>query len=512
MKHVALFGRPNVGKSTLFNRLVGGRPAIVHARPGSTRDGRKEPVEWRGRSFFLHDTGGATTDDDLHAFAPQVRDLAVAAAARSDAILFLVDARAGLTGADEVLADLLRRAPDRPPVLLVVNKAESNPEAAAADFHRLGFGDPCPISAEHGLGVAELLDALHPVLGAGSDEPEPEVPAGASVRIAIVGRANTGKSTLLNRLVGRERSIVSPVPGTTRDPVDETLTAEGRAVTLVDTAGIRRRPRRRGVTDTFEEADSLAVLLAGKAIRRADVSLLMTDAVEGPTTRDAAIARMIEDAGCGVVVLANRWDLVTSRAARWAELRLDAKETLRHVAHAPVLRVSAKTGQGLGAIWKAAFRVHEQRARRIPTAEVNRFLAEASERFAPRARTGREVRLLYGAQVSAAPPRFRVFVNCRKADLLPSYPRYLLGALRRRYGFAGAPVRLVVEGRKGRAGRGKPEADPAPAKGRRPRGRGAPEGAVHSEAAAEAGRERPAGLVGAVPEASARRPASPDPP
>ena len=522
MKHATLFGRPNVGKSTLFNRLVGGRRAIVHARPGSTRDGRRETVEWRGRSFLLEDTGGATTDDALHPFAREVRDLAVRTAAASDAVLFLVDGRTGRTPADEHLADLLRRSPRCPPVLLVVNKAESDPEGvAAAEFHPFGFGDPLPISAEHGLGVAELIDALDRILAPAGAPPArsapDETPPAPPARIAIVGRANAGKSTLLNRLVGRERSLVSDVPGTTRDPVDEELMAEGRRVVLVDTAGIRRRPRRRGPTAGYEEADALAVLLAGKAIRRADVSLLMADAVGGLTTRDAAIARMIEDAGCGVVVLLNRWDLVTSRAERWAELRLAAKETLRHIAHAPVMRVSALTGQGVSAVWKAVFRVHDERARRIPTADVNRFLAEAATRFAPRSRRGREVKILYGTQASTSPPRFRVFLSCRKADLLPTYPRYLLGAIRRRYGFRGVPLRLSVEGRRPRASRrpgSRPRKTAAPAIQSEP-GREDPEQALLPHRRGERDHRGPAvhpaalgdGVPDAQPAEERRRPA-----
>ncbi len=449
MKVVALFGRPNVGKSTLFNRIVGGRPAIVHARPGSTRDGRLEPVEWRGVGFRLHDTGGAGAPD-ASPFAREIRALAERTAARSDAVVFLADARAGLTPADEELADGLRRQRNRPPVVLVANKAEGVHEAAAAEFHALGLGDPLPISAEHGLGIAEVLDRvveiLEPDLGE-APAPEESAEEGEALRVAIVGRANVGKSTLLNRFCGYERALVSAVVGTTRDPVDERITVSGREVVLVDTAGIRRGARRRSV-DAFEEADALAVLMSEKAIRRARVSLLITDAVKGPTARDAQIARLIEDAGCSVVVLLNRWDLVTARAARWAELRLDVRERLRHIGHAPILRMSAMTGQGTAAIWKSVFRVAAEGSRRIPTPEVNRFLARASERFAPRSRRGKEVKLLYGFQSGVAPPRFRVFTNCRRADILPSYPRFLVGELRRRYGFRGTPVRLTLEYKK----------------------------------------------------------------
>ncbi len=463
MKVATLFGRPNVGKSTLFNRIVGGRPAIVHARPGSTRDGRLEPVEWRGFDFRLHDTGGAGAPD-ASPFAREIRALAERTAARSDVVLFLVDARAGLTPADEELADGLRREKERRPVVLVANKAEGVHEAGAAEFHALGLGDPLPISAEHGLGIAEVLDRVVEILDPGPDQgPAPEDAAEdeESLRVAIVGRANVGKSTLLNRFCGYERALVSAMAGTTRDPVDERITVGGRDVVLVDTAGIRRGARRRGALsasrhavsasrrgEDFEEADALAVLMSEKAIRRAGVSLLITDAVEGPTAREAQIARMIEDAGCSVVVLLNRWDLVTSRAARWAELRLDVRERLRHIGHAPILRMSAMTGQGVAAIWRQVFQVAAEGSKRISTPEVNRFLARASERFAPRSRRGKEVKLLYGFQSGVAPPRFRVFTNCPRADILPSYPRFLVGELRRRYGFRGTPVRLKLEYKK----------------------------------------------------------------
>lgn len=455
MKLATLFGRPNVGKSTLFNRIVGGRSAIVHARPGSTRDGRVEPAHWRGLDFRLHDTGGAGPPD-AGLFAREVRTLAENAARRSDAVLFLVDARAGLTVGDEELAEALRREPECPPVVVVANKAEGVHEAGAAEFHALGFGEPLAVSAEHGQGVAELLDRVLEALsldpetvvasGARSGAAPPEEEdrrAGDPLRIALVGRANVGKSTLLNRVAGYERALVSPVPGTTRDPVDERLSVEGRDLLLVDTAGIRRRPRGRAGGGS-RDADAISVLLAEKAMERAELCLLLTDAVEGFTTRDAAIARLTAEAGCGVVVLVNRWDLVRSRAARWAALKEGAAESLRHLPDAPLLRISARTGQGVHRIWKAADRVRAEHRKRLPTPEVNRFLRETAERFAPRSRDGRKVNLLYGYQSGVAPPRFRVFLSCRERDLLPSWPRYLIGAFRRKYGFAGVPVRLAL--------------------------------------------------------------------
>ena len=442
MQRVALFGQPNVGKSTLFNRIVGGRPAIVHSRPGSTRDGRLETVTWRAIPFRLHDTGGAGAPD-AGPFAAAIRELSERTASRSDLVILVVDARAGLTPGDRDLAEALRRQPDPPPVLVAANKAEGIHEAAAAEFHLLGLGDPLPISAEHGLGVADLLDQVVEILNRQGDSREADANDAEAVRVAIVGRANVGKSTLLNRLAGFERSIVSPVAGTTRDPVDERIAVEGRPLVLVDTAGIRRSARRRPI-EGFEEADRVAVLLARRAIARADLSLLLVDAVSGPTARDAAIARLVEDAGCGVVVLANRWDLVTGRAARWEELRREARERLRHIAHAPLHRISALTGQGVAGIWKPLFGVERERRRRIPTPELNRFLAAAAARFAPRSRRGREVKVLYGVQAGSAPPRFRIFVNVPPRDVLSSWPRYLLGALRREYGFRGTPVRLTL--------------------------------------------------------------------
>ena len=446
---MTLFGRPNVGKSTLFNRILGGRPAIVHARPGSTRDGRLEEATWNGASFELQDTGGAGAPD-AGPFAREIRELAERAASRGDLILFLVDARAGLTHADALLAAELRRG-DLPPVLLVANKAEGRHEAAAAEFHELGLGDPIPISAEHGPGVADLLDRVVATIPA-----EPEAPAPApALRVAIVGRPNVGKSTLLNRLVGRDRALVSETAGTTRDPVDELLTVEGRDVLLVDTAGVRR-----GVRD-LEAADRIAAMLAERALDRARIAFLMTDAREGPTALDAGIARLAVRAGCGVVVLLNRWDEVGDRAERWRSLRERVGERLRHLPDPPVLRISALTGLGVGAIWKAAFALGERLATRIPTPELNRFLAETAGRNAPRSRRGREVRVLYGYQSGVFPPRFRVFLNRPPDDLVSTWPAFLVGRIRARWGFAGAPIKLDLEERRGRERRIRIHREPA---------------------------------------------------
>ncbi len=449
---VTLLGRPNVGKSTLFNRILGGRPALVHSRPGSTRDGRLESVEWGGVSFDLQDTGGAGAPD-AGPFAAEIRELAERTAARSDVVAFLVDARDGCTHADGLLAENLRRRPDpeRPRVVLVVNKAEGRFESASAEFHEFGLGEPMPISAEHGIGIGDLLDRIVGMLRETPGAPEAAAPADAApaFRVAIVGRPNVGKSTLLNRLLGFDRALVSPVAGTTRDPVDERLTAHGQEILLVDTAGIRRGSRGRN-HGAIEEADRVAMRLGGRALERAQAALLVADAREGPTALDAGIARLAFAAGCGVAVLLNRWDQVEEREARWRRLRQEVGARLRHLHDPPTLRISALAGIGIDPIWKAVFALRDRLGRRVPTPELNRFLVETTRRFAPLSGSGKPVKVLYGYQSGVFPPRFRVFLNRRPADLPASWSAYLTARMRKEFGFRGAPIRVQLEERRRR--------------------------------------------------------------
>jgi len=318
---------------------------------------------------------------------------------------------------------------------------------AAAEFHELGLGSPLPISAEHGLGVGDLLDRITGLL-AESPGPAIEEESPSTIRVAIVGRPNVGKSTLLNRLTGRDRALVSPVAGTTRDPVDERLTVAGRDILLVDTAGIRRGLHNR--TKDIEPPDRVAMRLGERALERAQIALLVTDAREGPTALDAAIARLALDAGCGVMTLLNRWDEIEERQVRFRELRSEVKERLRHLPDPPVLRISALTGLGVEAIWQSVFALRRRLAQRVATPELNRFLAETAQRFTPRSRHGKQVKVLYGYQSGVLPPRFRVFLNCPPKDLAATWPAFLVGRIRKRYGFEGAPVRIQLEERRRR--------------------------------------------------------------
>jgi GTP-binding protein len=435
---VAVVGRPNVGKSTLFNRISGARIAIVDSVAGSTRDRNVTPVEWGGKSFELVDTGGVLESTD----APIDEQVALQvgiAIEEADVICWVVDGRAGLLPEEQFLAAKLRPIQDR--VLLVVNKIDSAARVGEAlEFHRLGFPRMFETSAEHGLGVAELLDAvvtLLPERGEGADESEE-----TEIRIAIVGRPNVGKSSLLNRLAGEERAVVSEVAGTTRDAVDTVVEVEGQSYRFVDTAGIRRRGKAPAL------ADRVSVLYAERAIERAELCLLVLDATMGVTTEDAAIGSRIAEAGRGVVLVFNKWDLVDEREAQAKELELSAREKMPHLDFAPLAFLSAKSGRGVSGVFPRIRKVREEQQRRISTPELNRFLQSASSRLPPRARDGKEVRLLYVTQTGIAPPRFLVFSNRGQKELDASYPRYLARRLRESYGFEGTPIRVAIRKRK----------------------------------------------------------------
>jgi len=455
---VALVGRPNVGKSTLFNRLAGERLAVVDEKPGTTRDRLVAEAEWRGIAFDIVDTGGIDPHGqgsgeplslDSAEYVPQIRAQAEAAASEADAVLFLVDGETGPTPADQEVAEILRRrrAPDGSrgaPVLLVVSKCDTAARRAqAVEFYSLGMGDPLPISALHGTGTGDMLDRLIEALG---EQTSAEQTEDGSVRIAIVGRPNVGKSSLLNRLLGEERVLVSPIPGTTRDAVDTHLTYHGTAITLIDTAGIRRRGRIEPGVEKY------SVLRAVRALERADVALLLIDATEGVTAQDTHVAGMALDKYKSVVVIVNKWDLIEKDERTLPDFAERIRHQLNFLDYVPVLFISAKTGQRVHQVLPTALRVQEERLRRIPTGELNRLVQEALAGHAAPSKGGRFLKVLYASQVRTDPPTFLFHVN--DPELVHfTYERYLENRLREAYGFLGTPLRLSFRKRARASGR-----------------------------------------------------------
>ncbi len=445
---VALVGRPNVGKSTLFNRLAGQRLAVVDDVPGTTRDRIEAEADWNGRAFTVVDTGGIEVLPDRvergdkpltqHTplsvasaeFIPQIRRQAEVAIDGADVIVFVVDVTGGVTGADEEVADILRRS--HKPVFIAANKADSQKRRDdAVEFYSLGLGEVFPTSALHGLGVGDLLDEV--VASFPPQEPEPEDESG---KIAILGRPNVGKSSLLNANLGQERAIVSPIPGTTRDAIDTRLVWETLPVTLIDTAGIRRR----GHIDVGVEKYS--VLRALKAIQRADVALLLVDATEGVTAQDTHIAGFILDETKSAVVVVNKWDLVPDKTSRTMEdYTAHVRSALNFLDYVPVLFVSAKNGTRVDQVLPTAVRVQEERLTRIPTGELNRIVREAMEKQAPPTKAGKRLNIYYATQVRTDPPTFVFFVNDSRLVHF-SYERYLENQIRANYEFLGTPLRL----------------------------------------------------------------------
>ncbi len=433
---VAVVGRPNVGKSTLVNRIVGRRAAVVQERPGVTRDRREFDTEWNGRPFKLVDTGGwqQSLDGEL---VEEIRLQAESAIAAADIIIFVVDAQIGTTTDDAAVTKLLR--PVGAKVILVVNKADNDMIALnAGEFSRLGLGDPLPISSIHGRGVADLLDIVVERLPAitvdtGDDR---------TADVAIIGKPNVGKSTLLNRLVGENRVVVSPIPGTTRDPIDVEIEIDGTTYRLIDTAGIRRAPK------IPEDVDRFAVGRAREVLRRADAALLLVDALEGVTHQDQRITEEAVRSGASLIVLLNKWDAADRDRKQQTTWELGNK--LAFAGWAPVLRISALTGARLHRLGSALETVLTNRERRIPTATLNRLVGEWTGQHPPPIRKGRRPRILYAAQSQTAPPTLALFVKGGRID--DTYLRYLEGRARQSYDFIGTPVRLVTRTSSGRSG------------------------------------------------------------
>lgn len=448
---VALVGRPNVGKSTLFNRLVGERLAIVDDTPGTTRDRIYAESEWNGRAFGIIDTGGI---DPTHGgksplsigsadFINEIKAQALIAAQDADAVLFITDGEAGVTPPDLEVAEILRRAQKKnsdgsfhPPIFVVVNKCESlERRESAGEFYELGLGEPYAISAIHGTDTGELLDKLV------ASFPEAEHEEDESIKIAIVGKPNAGKSSLLNKLVGKERAIVSPIAGTTRDAVDTQFEYAGLSLTLIDTAGIRRRGK------IEQGVEQYSVLRSFKAIERADVVLLMIDATTGITAQDAHIAGFILDEWKSCIVLVNKWDMVKKDNETMNEFTRQIRTDLNFVDYVPLLFISAKTGQRMDEVLPLALRVQEERLARLTTSKVNKILVEAQDAHSAPAHAGRQLKIFYGTQVRSDPPTFMIYVNDPKLMHF-SYMRFLENQLRAEYGFVGTPIRIVPKGRR----------------------------------------------------------------
>lgn len=446
---VALVGRPNVGKSTLFNRLAGERLAIVDETAGTTRDRIFASADWNGVSFDMVDTGGidpshggkAPLSTGSAQFIREIRSQAQIAIEDADAVLFVVDGQVGVTPPDREVAEILRRSQrsvegkTEPPIFVVANKCESAGDRNnAAQFYELGLGDPYPVSAIHGTGSGDLLDELVKAFPV-QEEVEDE-----SVKIAIVGKPNAGKSSLLNRLVGKERAIVSPIPGTTRDPTDTKIEFGGVPVTLIDTAGIRRRGRiERGV-------EQYSVLRSLKSIERAEVVLLVIDAVEGLSAQDAHIAGFILEEWKSAVVLVNKWDALEKDSETVQEYTRLIRAELNFMDYVPILFISAKTGQRVDQVLPLALRVQEERLARLTTSTLNQILQKAQDYQPAPAHAGRQLKLYYGTQVRSDPPTFLIYVNDPKLMHF-SYLRYLENRIREEYGFVGTPIRIVTKGK-----------------------------------------------------------------
>lgn len=436
---VVILGRPNVGKSTLFNRLIGKRLALVDDQPGVTRDRREGTARLSDLEFTLIDTAGLeeTFDDSLQGRMRRQTERAVEAA---DVAILMIDARAGVTPLDQAFADWLRRSGK--PIVLVANKCESRgAEDGLIDAHALGLGEPVAISAEHGDGMVSLFDALAPFAG-GTAEPEPSDGEAASpIQLAVVGRPNVGKSTLINRLLGEDRLLTGPEAGITRDAIAVPFEHGGRALTLVDTAGLRRRAK---VTARLER---LSVADSRRAIQYAQVVALVLDAQDMLEKQDLTIARQVIDEGRALVIAVNKWDLVKDKKAARQRLSDRMQTSLPQVRGIPVVMLSALNGRNLDGLMDAVFDAYDVWNRRVPTAKLNDWLAEMTETHPPPVAQGRRIRLRYATQVKTRPPTFAIFTS-RPADLPESYLRYLVNGLRETFGLIGTPVRVHL--RKGK--------------------------------------------------------------
>jgi GTP-binding protein len=431
---VAVVGYPNVGKSSLVNRLTNSREAVVHERAGITRDRKEIATEWNGRRFTLIDTGGMDNEDP-DPISGSIRDQARAALADAQVALFVFDARAGLRPGDEELADLLRRS--RMPIVVAANKIDAAVDIPlAAEAHRLGFGEPMPVSAAQGLGTGDLLDRLVELLPEDDDEVDEDI-----IRLAIIGRPNVGKSSLVNQFVGADRVIVSEVAGTTRDAIDLPLEIDGRKIIVVDTAGMRRQSK------VSESVEYYTTLRSQRAAERADVALVVCEAGDGVTAQDMRIAELAMKSGCATAIVLNKWDVAEMDEADLDHERAKVANKLR--LRPRVMTASALTGRNVQRLLTEVLALGDRMSNRIPTPELNRFLGEAVQARQPPAKQGHRLKLLYAAQIGARPPRFAIQVNSRQR-VTRDYAYFLENRLRARFGMDGVPLIIDFNERKPR--------------------------------------------------------------
>ena len=429
---IAIVGRPNVGKSMLFNKLIGQRLSIVEDTPGVTRDRLYAPCEWRGRSFDLVDTGGIepSTDSEILLFMREQAQIAIDAA---DVIVLVTDIRTGVTAADEDVATMLQRS--HKPVVLAVNKADSTglTDPALYEFYSLGLGDPIAVSAIHGHGTGDLLDACMAYFPPeDEDEDEDDV-----IRVAVIGKPNVGKSSLVNRILGEKRVIVSDVAGTTRDAVDTPFENESGRYIFIDTAGIRRKSK------VEERVEKFSVMRAQLAIERADVCLILIDGRDGVTEQDTKIAGLAHEAGKASIIVVNKWDLVEKETGTLEKMRKEIQRDLGFMSYAPIVFISALTGQRTDKLFEMINRVNEQTSMRIPTGQLNNVLADAQMRVQPPTDKGRRLKIYYMTQTGIRPPCFVIFCNSKELFHF-SYLRYIENQIRSVFGLEGTPVHLII--------------------------------------------------------------------